>query len=186
MHPRGLRCSSLKYSRYSRSSRLARGAPRPSRCDASLSPRAVGRNFPSAARCDEIGRRLLKNQGDGCRPLSRGPGRTGITPLMDQFYQPVLNVWLHSGPPTRLPRWGPRSTGDASPPPHRAEKRAAGAPARGLRCSSFKYSRYSQSSRLPPQRAQNARRGPRLARGAPRPSRCSARLSPRAARPRRP
>src|SRR5204863_487408 len=28
MHPRGLRCSSLKYSRYSRSSRLARGAPR--------------------------------------------------------------------------------------------------------------------------------------------------------------
>ncbi len=41
MHPRGLRCSSLKYSRYSRSSRLAREAPRPSRCDARLSPRAV-------------------------------------------------------------------------------------------------------------------------------------------------
>src|ERR687891_466806 len=41
MHPRGLRCSSLKYSRYSRSSRLAREAPRPSRCDATLSPRAV-------------------------------------------------------------------------------------------------------------------------------------------------
>src|SRR6185436_4909893 len=41
MHPRGLRCSFLKYSRYSRSSRLARGAPRPSRCDARLSPRAA-------------------------------------------------------------------------------------------------------------------------------------------------
>src|SRR5438105_2084916 len=34
MHPRRLRCSSLKYSRYSPSSRLAAGAPRPSRCDA--------------------------------------------------------------------------------------------------------------------------------------------------------
>src|SRR6266571_950401 len=41
MHPRRLRCSSLKYSRYSRSSRLAGGAPHPSRCDARLSPRAV-------------------------------------------------------------------------------------------------------------------------------------------------
>src|SRR5438445_798374 len=41
--PRWLRCSSLKYSRYSRSSRLAIGAPRPSRCDARLSPRAVNR-----------------------------------------------------------------------------------------------------------------------------------------------
>src|SRR6266699_588811 len=41
MHPRWLRCSSLKYSRYSRSSRLASGAPRPSRCDARLSPRAA-------------------------------------------------------------------------------------------------------------------------------------------------
>src|SRR5712691_7119442 len=43
MHPRGLRCSSFKYSRYSQSSRLARGAPRPSRCDAGLSPRAASR-----------------------------------------------------------------------------------------------------------------------------------------------
>src|SRR6266850_565519 len=42
MHPLWLRCSSLKYSRYSRSSRLAGGAPRPSRCDARLSPRAAG------------------------------------------------------------------------------------------------------------------------------------------------
>src|SRR5881409_250246 len=41
MHPRRLRCFSLKYSRYSRSSRLAGGAPRPSRCDARLSPRAA-------------------------------------------------------------------------------------------------------------------------------------------------
>jgi len=46
MHPRRLRCSSLKYSRYSRSSRLAGGAPRPSRCDARLSPRAArGQRF---------------------------------------------------------------------------------------------------------------------------------------------
>src|SRR5947208_8614062 len=49
--------------------------------------------------------------------------------------------------PTRLPRWGPR---------------------RRRRCSSFKYSRYSQSSRR--------------AGGAPRSSRCDARLSPRAVR----
>src|SRR5262245_58338122 len=41
MHPRWLRCSSLKYSRYSRSSRLAIGAPRTSRCDARLSRRAA-------------------------------------------------------------------------------------------------------------------------------------------------
>jgi hypothetical protein len=40
MPPRWLRCS-LKYSRYSRSSRLAIEAPRPSRCDAGLSPRAA-------------------------------------------------------------------------------------------------------------------------------------------------
>src|SRR6266849_5561976 len=42
MHPRWLRCSSLKYSRYSQSSRLAIEAPRPSQCDARLSPRAAG------------------------------------------------------------------------------------------------------------------------------------------------
>ena len=41
MHPRWRRCSSLKYSRYSRSSRLAGGAPRRSRCDAGVSPRAA-------------------------------------------------------------------------------------------------------------------------------------------------
>jgi lipopolysaccharide/colanic/teichoic acid biosynthesis glycosyltransferase/glycosyltransferase involved in cell wall biosynthesis len=36
------RCSSFKYSRYSQSSRLAIGAPRLSRCDAGLPPRAAG------------------------------------------------------------------------------------------------------------------------------------------------
>src|SRR5437879_3678677 len=41
MHPAWLRCSSLKYSRYSRSSRLAERAPHPSRWDAGLSPRAA-------------------------------------------------------------------------------------------------------------------------------------------------
>src|SRR5687767_13398753 len=40
MHPAGMRCFSLEYSRYSRSSRLARQAPRPSRCHAALPPRA--------------------------------------------------------------------------------------------------------------------------------------------------
>src|SRR5436309_1041493 len=29
--------------------------------------------------------------------------------------QPVVKLRLHSGPPARLPRWGPRSAGDASP-----------------------------------------------------------------------
>jgi hypothetical protein len=47
MHPRGLRCSSFKYSRYSQSSRLARGAPRRSRCDAGLAPRAASLRNPS-------------------------------------------------------------------------------------------------------------------------------------------
>src|SRR5262245_36371886 len=41
MHPAWRRCSSFKYSRYSRSSRLATRAPRPSRCDAGLSPWAA-------------------------------------------------------------------------------------------------------------------------------------------------
>src|SRR5207244_8275347 len=41
MHPRCLRCASLKYSRYSRSSRLVSGAPRRPRCDAGFSPRAA-------------------------------------------------------------------------------------------------------------------------------------------------
>src|SRR2546428_13879612 len=54
MHPRRLRCSSLKYSRYSRSSRLAGGAPRPSRCDARLSPRAVNLRVPRVLRGGEV------------------------------------------------------------------------------------------------------------------------------------
>ena len=41
MHPASRRCSSLKYSRYYRSSRLAIRAPRPSRCNAGLAPRAA-------------------------------------------------------------------------------------------------------------------------------------------------
>ena len=58
MHPRGLRCSSLKYSRYSRSSRLAREAPRPSRCDATLSPRAASR---CAWSCVGLASRIARN-----------------------------------------------------------------------------------------------------------------------------
>src|ERR671919_770919 len=41
MHPLRLRCSSLTYSRYARSSRLAGGAPRPARCYARLLPRTA-------------------------------------------------------------------------------------------------------------------------------------------------
>src|SRR5712691_6114055 len=41
LHPAWLRCSSLKYFRYSRSSRLASRAHHRPRCDAGLSPRAV-------------------------------------------------------------------------------------------------------------------------------------------------
>src|SRR5260221_11680565 len=52
MHPRRLRCSSLTYSRYARSSRLAGGAPRPSRCDARLSPRAARTRSERAIRSE--------------------------------------------------------------------------------------------------------------------------------------
>ena len=51
------RCSSFKYSRYSQLSRLAGGAPRSSRCDARLSPRAakvVGSQRRSAVACDRV------------------------------------------------------------------------------------------------------------------------------------
>src|ERR1700681_694631 len=41
MHPARRGCSSLKYSRYSRSSRLASRAHRRPRCNAGLSPRAA-------------------------------------------------------------------------------------------------------------------------------------------------
>ena len=41
MHPAVLRCSSVEYPRYSLSSRLARRAPLPSRCDAGLPPRTT-------------------------------------------------------------------------------------------------------------------------------------------------
>ena len=41
MHPRWRRCSALKYVRYSRLSRLAIAAPRPSRCHAPLVPRTA-------------------------------------------------------------------------------------------------------------------------------------------------
>src|SRR5438034_6617125 len=60
---------------------------------------------------------------------------------MSKALQPVVKVWLHSGPPARLPRWGrrsgpparlprwgPRSTGDASPA-HPNAAAALGTPA---------------------------------------------------------
>src|SRR5712691_13543492 len=95
MHPRQPRCSSLKYSRYSRSSRLASGAPRPSRCDARLSPRAAnlvgpwsrecrgGR--PTAGRVDRrrtVGRRLSTDV--ACQPklLANEIGRPTFAPTV--------------------------------------------------------------------------------------------------------
>ena len=74
-----------------------------------------------------------------------------------------MKVWLHSGPPTRLPRWGPRSTGDASPG-------AALLLAQILPVFSVAPRALERAGRVAP------------CRGAPRPSRCDARLSPRAAR----
>src|SRR5438874_11065098 len=64
--------------------------------------------------------------------------------------------------PTRLPRWGTR---------------------RRLRCSSLKYSRYCHPTAQTTRGGGPRSRSSRLAGGAPRPSRCDARLSPRAARP---
>src|SRR5687768_13439952 len=68
MHPRWRRCSSLKYSRYSRSSRLASGAPRPSRCDAGVSPRAV--NLPRMRRLGGASLLII-----GSIVLGAGPAR---------------------------------------------------------------------------------------------------------------
>ena len=61
--------------------------------------------------------------------LAREPSRAGGVEPRRLPRQPVVQVWLHSGPPTRLPRWGPRSTGDASPP-HPNAAAALGTPAR--------------------------------------------------------
>src|SRR5205809_1524556 len=88
---------------------------------------------------------------------------------MSKALQPVVKVWLHSGPPARLPRWGrrsgpparlprwgPRSTGDASPShPNAAAALGAPAPAALLLAQILPV--------LPPHRANHARRGPRFA-----------------------
>src|SRR5438034_10350463 len=87
---------------------------------------------------------------------------------MSKALQPVVKVWLHSGPPARLPRWGrrsgpparaprwgPRSTGYASPShPHAAAAFGAPAPAALLLAQILPV--------LPPHRANHARRGPRF------------------------
>ena len=80
MHPRWLRCSSLKHSRYSRSSRLAIGAPRPSRCDARLSPRAV-KVAPTG-----------KDAGLGKRTLL---GRNSILLLNKDIVDPHEDAWTN-------------------------------------------------------------------------------------------
>src|SRR5712691_8155087 len=62
LHPVWLRCSSLKYSRYSRSSRLASRAHRRPRCDAGLSPRAARATSPLRSSA------LLRGLGDDAAP----------------------------------------------------------------------------------------------------------------------
>ena len=50
LHPAWRRCSSLKYTRYSRSSRLASRAHRPARCNGRLAPRAASERGARPAR----------------------------------------------------------------------------------------------------------------------------------------
>src|SRR5439155_21894196 len=69
-----------------------------------------------------VSRRLLPRRELGRLGRTSGRGRRAPT------WQPVVKVWLHSGPPARLPRWGPRSTGDASPA-HPNAAAAVGTPA---------------------------------------------------------
>src|SRR6266496_5114196 len=73
-----------------------------------------------------------------------------------------MKLQLHSGPPARLPRWGPRSAGDASPLHPTALENAR----RGPRADCV-----APPSNIPdiaPHRAQDARWGPRSAVVAPR------------------
>ena len=72
MHPRGLRCSSFKYRRYSQTSRLVREAPRPSLCNVRLSPRAASRSRKRV----EQGREKRRSRTEQAGPL-RHPGRVG-------------------------------------------------------------------------------------------------------------
>ena len=71
MHPRWLRCSSFKYSRYSQSSRLAIGAPRRSRCDDGVAPRAAnGRHHPGPGPVLHPGDGLARRRAHRC-PAAR-------------------------------------------------------------------------------------------------------------------
>ena len=84
MHPRWRRCSSLKYSRYSRSSRLASGAPRPSRCDARLSPRAAGHPSELAPPHCTRGNRPQKGSWQRTR-VQTWPQRSGFDTRCSRF-----------------------------------------------------------------------------------------------------
>ena len=83
---------------------------------------------------------------DGIRRAwpKKSPPSSTCTPcpaVRPTVWQPVVKVWLHSGPPTRLPRWGPHSDGRCIPsgcvaPPSnmagysRSSRLARGAPRR--------------------------------------------------------
>ena len=97
MHPRRLRCSSLKYSRYSRSSRLAGGAPRPSRCDARLSQRAARcrRTCGKAGRPKRAGRAELGQVAPvvvGCRQHVEQSLHHGIVVRAGRRLERLLHV----------------------------------------------------------------------------------------------
>jgi len=96
-------------------------------------------------------------------------------------YQPVVKVWL------RLPRWGPGASGVAPPsntPRYchpTAQTTRGGGP--GSQSSAFVRGTLSQPRTSARRRRSLGGGGSRLAGGAPRPSRCDARLSPRAVTP---
>src|SRR6476660_450152 len=98
MHPRGLRCSSFKYSRYSQSSRLARGAPRPSRCDARLSPWTVNVPEPSPARNDSA---MAARRPDPATHTSRRPARDLIDAVVHNMQKNLEQLKYSTLAPSR-------------------------------------------------------------------------------------
>src|SRR5919106_4398790 len=102
MHPRGLRCSSLKYSRYSRSSRLAREAPRPSRCDATLSPRA-GKLVEMAVDRQRLGLTLLRVC-IGVFFIFEGLGKIGWF-TNTAILSGTFSEWARSAAPESISAW---------------------------------------------------------------------------------
>ena len=90
MHPRGRRCSYLTYKRYSRSSRLVREAPHPSRCHAELSPWTAKVSLDKL-RFKEIEHKYIVEERFDLRRFRHriaalGPTRTGTIHVRDRYY----------------------------------------------------------------------------------------------------